>query len=503
MGFSPSEFPADGLKPIVRICSSYLAARPKRSARRAAEAAAGQLPANRWPTASSRAASALAPARTNAGAWPIAAAGRPARKACNARRRLRSIVAVARRSSVKSQRQRRQASDHSCQAPQAGQRTCRASAVGDACDAGEASDVMRPRRRIRGLRVPPTRALDVAWRPALGGLAEFRDQPPQFGRVGRIRLPGELFSLGQETLAAVQQLGHLGGEPLVRRAGSRRPAGRQGHIGRRSASAAGPDAASRVAGPTLASAGAAGGRLGGGGLLAGPCGSGSRRCRWSVASAGRWPARWRRTFKIPSRVEVELHEDLVAGVHLGQAVEQELAHRVVVADVVVFALEDGDAGQLLAVGRPWRRFRCGGRAAASCGRSAARSSSATAGPSMSPSAWMPSVCGVMSTRTGPTSIPAIRPPWIGGAHGHAQVGVHLGVDRLAELLLEQLVHQRRAAGPADQDHLVDLVGVELGVGQRLVDAAGASWPAGARSALRSRCGGVRGGGAAACPASRR
>ena len=31
-------------------------------------------------------------------------------------------------------------------------------------------------------------------------------------------------------------------------------------------------------------------------------------------------------------------------------------------------------------------------------------------PCKSPSAAMPSVCGVMSTRTGPTSMPLIRPP---------------------------------------------------------------------------------------------
>ena len=64
-----------------------------------------------------------------------------------------------------------------------------------------------------------------------------------------------------------------------------------------------------------------------------------------------------------------------------------------------------------------------------------------------------------------------QPPLDGRAHGHGQVGLDLGVDRPAQPLLEQLVDQRGAGRAADQDHLVDLVGLELGVGQGRVQAA--------------------------------
>ena len=86
-------------------------------------------------------------------------------------------------------------------------------------------------------------------------------------------------------------------------------------------------------------------------------------------------------------------------------------------------------------------------------------------PCSSPSASMPRVCGVMSTRTGPTSTPGDQAPLDGRPHRHGQVGLDLGVDRPAQPLLEQAVDQRGPGRPADQDHLVDLVGLELGVGQ--------------------------------------
>ncbi len=53
-----------------------------------------------------------------------------------------------------------------------------------------------------------------------------------------------------------------------------------------------------------------------------------------------------------------------------------------------------------------------------------------------------------------------------GPHGDAQVGIDFGVDWLAELLLEEAMDHGRAAGSADEDHAVDLLGGELGVGER-------------------------------------
>ena len=58
----------------------------------------------------------------------------------------------------------------------------------------------------------------------------------------------------------------------------------------------------------------------------------------------------------------------------------------------------------------------------------------------------------------------------GRPHRHGQVGLDLGVDRPAEPLLQQAVDQRRPRRAADQDHLVDLVRLEPGVVERLVDA---------------------------------
>ena len=60
---------------------------------------------------------------------------------------------------------------------------------------------------------------------------------------------------------------------------------------------------------------------------------------------------------------------------------------------------------------------------------------------------MPSVCGVMSTSTGPDVDSRDQAALDGGAHGHAQIGVHLGVDGLAELLLEQLAYHGRVRRP--------------------------------------------------------
>ena len=83
---------------------------------------------------------------------------------------------------------------------------------------------------------------------------------------------------------------------------------------------------------------------------------------------------------------------------------------------------------------------------------------------------MPSVCGVMSTSTGPTFDSGDQASLNGGAHGDAEIGIHFVVDRLAELLLEQLADHGGAAGAADEDHFVDLRRVEFGVGNRVVHA---------------------------------
>ena len=63
-----------------------------------------------------------------------------------------------------------------------------------------------------------------------------------------------------------------------------------------------------------------------------------------------------------------------------------------------------------------------------------------------------------------------QPPLDGRPHGHGQVGLDLGVHGPAQPLFEELVDQRGAGRPADQDDLVDLVGLQLGVGQGLVEA---------------------------------
>ena len=83
---------------------------------------------------------------------------------------------------------------------------------------------------------------------------------------------------------------------------------------------------------------------------------------------------------------------------------------------------------------------------------------------------MPSVCGVMSTRTGADLHPGDQAPLDGRPHRDGQVGLDLGVDRTAQPLLEQAMDQRRAGRAADQDHLVDLVRLQLGVGERLIEA---------------------------------
>ena len=66
--------------------------------------------------------------------------------------------------------------------------------------------------------------------------------------------------------------------------------------------------------------------------------------------------------------------------------------------------------------------------------------------------------------------PGDQAPLDGRPHRHGQVGLDLGVDRPAQPLLEQAVDQGGPGRPADQDHLVDLLGLEVGVGQAPVEA---------------------------------
>ena len=60
-----------------------------------------------------------------------------------------------------------------------------------------------------------------------------------------------------------------------------------------------------------------------------------------------------------------------------------------------------------------------------------------------------------------------------GSERHDLVGVDALVGFLAEQLADELLHLRHAGGSADQHHLVDLLGVELGVFERLHDRAAA------------------------------
>ena len=61
-------------------------------------------------------------------------------------------------------------------------------------------------------------------------------------------------------------------------------------------------------------------------------------------------------------------------------------------------------------------------------------------------------------------------PLNGRPHRDGQVGLDLGVHRAAEPVLEQAMDQRRPGRAADQDDLVDLVRLQLGVGERLIEA---------------------------------
>ncbi len=58
----------------------------------------------------------------------------------------------------------------------------------------------------------------------------------------------------------------------------------------------------------------------------------------------------------------------------------------------------------------------------------------------------------------------------GGSHGNGQVRFDLGVDRPPEPFFQQLVDQGCSRCPTDQDDLVDLVGLHLGVVESLVQA---------------------------------
>ena len=53
---------------------------------------------------------------------------------------------------------------------------------------------------------------------------------------------------------------------------------------------------------------------------------------------------------------------------------------------------------------------------------------------------------------------ADQPALDGGTHGNTKIGIDFGVQLPAQPVLQQAMHQRRAAGPAYHDHLVDLPG---------------------------------------------
>ena len=121
-------------------------------------------------------------------------------------------------------------------------------------------------------------------------------------------------------------------------------------------------------------------------------------------------------------VEVEPHDDLVAGVDVGQALDRELAHQGVVPRVLVLALEDADLGPLLAVDDGGEDLGPGGGQGGVALDDRGEGSGSRGARAASPSASMPRVCGVMSTRTGPTSTPAIRPPWTAAPIATARSG---------------------------------------------------------------------------------
>ena len=62
-----------------------------------------------------------------------------------------------------------------------------------------------------------------------------------------------------------------------------------------------------------------------------------------------------------------------------------------------------------------------------------------------------------------------QPPLDRGAQRDGQVGLDLAVDRPAQPLLQEPVDQRGPGRPADQHHLIDLVGRHLAVGEGLVE----------------------------------
>ena len=109
------------------------------------------------------------------------------------------------------------------------------------------------------------------------------------------------------------------------------------------------------------------------------------------------------------QVEVEPDQDLVAGRDFGQPLDVELADQGIVAGVLVLALEDADfGGRLVVLNGRVDLGAAGGqrRVPLDDGREACSDMN----PCSSPRALIPSVWGVMSTRIGPTSMPAISPP---------------------------------------------------------------------------------------------
>ena len=64
-----------------------------------------------------------------------------------------------------------------------------------------------------------------------------------------------------------------------------------------------------------------------------------------------------------------------------------------------------------------------------------------------------------------------QPPLYGRPHRNRQVGFDFAVNRAAESFFQELVYQRRPSCSSHQHDLVDLVGIDLGVSERLIQAS--------------------------------
>ena len=67
-----------------------------------------------------------------------------------------------------------------------------------------------------------------------------------------------------------------------------------------------------------------------------------------------------------AQVQVEADENLVAGRHAGQSLDEEIAHQGIEPDVLVLSLIDANRGRFLAVASSRYRSRCGWLEAACC-----------------------------------------------------------------------------------------------------------------------------------------